>query len=167
MVHLEDTAIAGAAVVGAVWFDRVAFLAIAWFARRLGRERGWGCGLMGRERCVAAGGWRVRRRSRVFEDSDCIARDGERVEDETNQRRCLAWNVVVSRLESRGRGFGACLSISLGLARSRCLFGPKQPMTTGHRQRAEGSRPALRSNSVRPAAPSSCASGRNLETVET
>lgn len=39
VVHLEDTAIAGTAVVGAVWFDRVALLAIAWLARRLGRER--------------------------------------------------------------------------------------------------------------------------------
>jgi hypothetical protein len=91
VIHLEDTSIAGAAVVGAVWLDRVAFLAIAWFARRLCGERCRVRGFMGRERCVATSSRRVRRRARILEDSDGITRDGERVEDEAGQGRCLAW----------------------------------------------------------------------------
>jgi hypothetical protein len=96
VVHLEDTSVAGAAVVGAVWFDRVALLAIAWFARRLCGERCWVCEFMGRERCVATGGRRVCGRARILEDSDCITRDGERVEDEAGQGRGLAWTWLLA-----------------------------------------------------------------------
>lgn len=78
---------------------------------------------------------------------------------------CL--DLMVSRLDSRVRGSGACLSICPGQTESRCLSGPRQPTTAGRRQRAAGSRPALRSNSVQSAAPSSCASGRSLVTAET
>jgi hypothetical protein len=78
---------------------------------------------------------------------------------------CL--DLRVSRFEDRVRGSSTCLSISPRWARSRCLSGPRQPTTADHRQRAEGSRPALHSNTARSAAPSSCASGESLGTMKT
>jgi len=63
---------------------------------------------MSRERCVATGGWGVCRGSRVFEDSDCITRDGERVEDETDQGRCLAWSGLLA--DSRVEGEASVLA---------------------------------------------------------